>query len=83
MQQHLIYIFMIVILIMVMVIKEISKTHFVTRSDTIMWKRKKKNVKILANKMEVYIIIRMVNHKQDICSHMVAQWFYDDVWKKP
>jgi len=31
-----------------MVIKEISKTHFVTRSGTIMWKRETKNVKILA-----------------------------------
>jgi len=60
MQQHLIYIFMIVILIMDMIIKKISKTHFVTKSGTIMWKREKKNVKILANKMKVYIIITMV-----------------------
>jgi len=43
-----------------MVIKEISKTHFVTRSGTIMWKREKKNVKILANKMKVYIIFMIV-----------------------
>jgi len=35
------YIFMIVILIMDMVIKEISKTHFVIRSGTVMWKNGK------------------------------------------
>ena len=43
-----------------MIIKEIAKTHFVTKSGTIMRKRKKKNVKILANKMKVYIINTMV-----------------------
>jgi len=60
MQQHLIYIFMIVILIMDMVIKKISKTHFVTKSATIMWKREKENVKILTKKMKVNNIIMVV-----------------------
>ena len=57
----IIIIFMMNIIIIIMIIiKKISKTHFVTRSGTIMWKREKKNMKILANKMKIYIIIRMV-----------------------
>jgi len=44
MQQYLIYIFMVMIVIMDMVIKEILKTHFITRSRTIMWKKREKNV---------------------------------------
>ena len=62
MQQYLIYIFMIVIVILIMdmVIKKILKTHFVTKSDTIMWRRENENVKILTKKMKVYIIITVV-----------------------
>jgi len=46
MHQHLIYIFMIVIVILIMdmVIKKISKTHFVTRSGIIMWKKRKRKM---------------------------------------
>ena len=60
MQQHLIYIFtmVIVILIMDMVIKKISKTHFVTRSDTIIWKRKNGNVKILTKRWKYILLLR-------------------------
>jgi len=62
MQQHLIYIFMIVIMILIldMVIKIISKTHFVTRSSTIMWKKEKGKCENIDKKMKVYIIITMV-----------------------
>jgi len=27
-------------------------------------------------------IVIMVNHKQDICSHVVAEWFHSDLWNK-
>jgi len=27
--------------------------------------------------------VAMVDHKQDICSHVVAQWFYGGLWNKP
>jgi len=42
------------------VIKEISKTRFATKSGTVMWKREKENVKILTKKMKLYIIITVV-----------------------
>jgi len=60
-QQHLIYIFMIVIVILIMdmVIKKILKTHFVTRNGTIMWKKKEKeNVKILTKRWKYILSLR-------------------------
>jgi len=75
----LIYIFMVIvvalvvvvvmlgIMIMDMVIKNISKIHFIIRSGTIMWKRKKKKVKIMANKMKVYVIIMVVEVMSCTC----------------
>jgi len=27
--------------------------------------------------------VTVVNHKQNICSHVVAQWFHDGMWNKP
>ena len=50
----------IMILILDMVIKKISKTHFVTRSDTIMWKKEKEkeNVKILTKRWRYILSLR-------------------------
>ena len=49
----------IMILILDMVIKKISKTHYVTRSGTIMWQKKEKeNVKILTKKWRYILSLR-------------------------
>jgi len=31
----------------------------------------------------IYLIITMVDHKQNISSHVVAQWFDGSQWNKP
>ena len=48
----------IMILILDMVIKKISKTHFVTRSGTIMWKKEKENVKIMTKRLRYILSLR-------------------------
>jgi len=48
----------IMILILDMVIKKISKTHFVTRSDTIMWKKENENVKISTKRWRYILSLR-------------------------
>ena len=27
--------------------------------------------------------VTIVDHKQDVCSDVVTQWFYDGIWNKP
>ena len=68
-----------------MVINKISKTHFITRSGTIMWKSEKKNGKILANKMKLYIIITIVKAiwvvlivQQNILQIIKTHFAYED-----
>jgi len=62
MQQHLIYIFMIVIVIMIMdmVIKEISKPHFFHQKWHNNVKKGKGRCENIDKKMKVYIIIMVV-----------------------
>jgi len=68
----LIYIFMVIVVALVvvvvmlrimivdMIIKKISKRHFIIKSGIIVRGRKNKKVKIMANKMKVYVIITVV-----------------------